>query len=274
MCYREDYPANVHPWMNLAAQGVEVRFVQPRQYGNVTVDDVARVVDSRTRLVSLASAHFVSGWRLDVEAMGQFLHDRGILFSLDAIQTLGAIRTNLQHVDFAAADAHKWLLGPLGIAVFFVRKEHFDRLRPPLVGAHSAPTPDYFVQEPLRFWPDARRYEPGSFNIVGIVGLQAALRLILELGIGEIESRVLALARYAVSAGRERGLTVVGPVMEGDLTGLVSFDGDRVAEWHDRLSRAGIVASLRRRHGAGMCVRLSPHFYNRTEDLAAAFALV
>src|SRR5436309_10406114 len=80
VCYRDDYPANVHPWMNLTSQGVEVRFVEPQQYGNITIEDLARVVDAHTRLVSLASVHFISGWRLEVEAVGEFLNKRGILF--------------------------------------------------------------------------------------------------------------------------------------------------------------------------------------------------
>src|SRR5207245_835339 len=157
----------------------------------------------------------------------------------------GALETNVRNVDFAAADAHKWLLGPLGIAVLYVRKEHLERLRPPLVGAHSAPTTDFQVHDRLSFWPDARRYEPGSFNIVGIVGLHAALKLILGVGIRRMEEQVLALARCATDAGRRRGLGVVGSVTEQGLSGIISFEpnGD-ATDCHRRLAQAGIMASL------------------------------
>jgi cysteine desulfurase/selenocysteine lyase len=271
VCYRDDYPANVHPWMNLAAQGVEVRYIEPRQYGNITVEDLARVVDAHTRLVSLASVHFISGWRLDVDAVGQFLHERGILFCLDGIQSFGALATKMTHVDFAAADAHKWLLGPLGIAILFVRKEHFDRLRPPLVGAHSAAAPDFQARERLEFWPDARRYEPGSFNLAGIVGLRAALELIRSTGLAEIERRVLELSRYAIETGRNRGLEVAGPAGGAGLSGIVSWEASDAAEWHKRLTLAGIATSLRRRRDGRACLRISPHFYNRIEDIDAVF---
>jgi cysteine desulfurase / selenocysteine lyase len=272
VCYRDDYPANVHPWMNLARQGVEVRYVAPGQYGNVTVPDLEPVVDARTRLVSLASAHFVSGWRLDVDAVGQFLHERGALFCLDGIQTFGALATMMQHVDFAAADAHKWLLGPLGIAILYVRREHFERLRPVLVGAHTALTPDYLAQETMKFWPDARRYEPGSLNLVGLVGLNAALRMIQELGIGNIERRVLALAEHALICGRQCGLLPVGPTAGAGLSGIVAFESARsdLAEAHRRLAQAGIITSLRRRRDGARCLRLSAHFYNREAELTAA----
>jgi len=272
VCYRDDYPANVHPWINLAQRGVEVRFVEPRLYGNVTVADLERVVDGRTRLVSLASAHFVSGWRLEVDAVGQFLNGRRVLFCLDAIQTFGALATQMRHVDFAAADAHKWLLGPLGVAILFVRHEHFDRLRPVLVGAHTALAPDFLVQDTMKFWPDARRYEPGSLNLMGIVGLHAALRMIEDFGIAAIERRVLALAEHAVREGQQRGLNVVGPSSLTGLSGIVSFESAThdLAEAHARLVRAGIITSLRRRRDGTCCLRLSAHFYNREEDVTVS----
>jgi cysteine desulfurase / selenocysteine lyase len=274
ICYRDDYPANVHPWMNLARHGVEVRFVEPAQYGNVTVADLVPLVDGRTRLVSLASAHFVSGWRLDVDAVGQFLHEHGVLFCLDGIQTFGALATNMQHVDFAAADAHKWLLGPLGIAILYVRREHFERLRPALVGAHTAMTPDFLVQEPMKFWPDARRYEPGSFNLTGLIGFHAALRMIEDFGLANIERRVLALAEHAIGEGQRHGLKVTGPAAGGGLTGIVSFESAEhdLPAAHCRLAQAGIITSLRKRRAGLVCLRFSPHFYNREREITAALA--
>jgi cysteine desulfurase/selenocysteine lyase len=272
VCYRDDYPANVHPWMNLARQGVEVRYVEPRQYGNVTVADLEPVVDARTRLVSLASAHFVSGWRLDVDAVGRFVHERGALFCLDGIQTFGALVEPMRQVDFAAADAHKWLLGPLGIGILYVRRECFERLRPALVGAHTAITPHFFAQEPMKFWPDARRYEPGSLNFVGLVGLHAALGMIEEIGLPAIERRVLALAECALREGQRRGLTPVGPVDGSGLSGIVSFESAAMdlSAAHARLEQAGIVASLRWKREGGRCLRFSAHFYNREKEVTAA----
>lgn len=269
VCYRDDYPANVYPWMDLAARGVETRFVEPRQFGNVTVEDIERTVDKKTRLVSLASAHFQSGWRLDVNAIGQFLKSRGILFCLDGIQTFGGLRTSMRHVDFAAADAHKWLLGPLGVAVLYVRKEHFDRLRPPLVGWHSAACPDFVAQDTLRFWPDARRYEPGSLNLVGIVGLRAALELILGFGIEAVEERVLALARGVVEGGLHKGFAVVGPPEGRGMSSIVSLAGAGrdPRDAYGRLSEAGIVTSLRRLRNGSDCLRVSAHFYNREDEI-------
>jgi selenocysteine lyase/cysteine desulfurase len=269
VCYRDDYPANVYPWMDLARRGVEVRFVEPTQFGNVTVEDVERAVARRTRLVSLASVHFQTGWRLDVDRIGKFLRERGILFCLDGIQSIGALRTSVGFVDFAAADAHKWLLGPLGTAILYVRKEHYDRFHPPLVGWHSALTPNFIAQESLVFKPDARRYEPGSLNLAGIIGLRAALQLILECGMEAVEARVLTLARQIITQATRAGFAVVGPTEGPGLSGIVSVscESGEVAEIHARLSAANIVTSLRHTRAGLKCLRLSPHFYNRDEEV-------
>src|SRR5215831_896861 len=112
LIYFDDYPSNVYPWMALADQGVEVRLMNTRGLGIIRPIDVLGQVDENTRLVALASCHFISGYRIDVEAIGRSLRERNILFCLDAIQSLGAFPTTVEQVDLLAADAHKWLLGP------------------------------------------------------------------------------------------------------------------------------------------------------------------
>ena len=121
LIYFDDYPSNVYPWMALAEQGVEVRLMNTRGLGVIRPKDVMGQVDENTRLVALASCHFISGYRLDFQAIGKYLRERNILFCLDAIQTLGAFPTTVEHVDLLAADAHKWLLGPCGAGVMYVR---------------------------------------------------------------------------------------------------------------------------------------------------------
>src|ERR1035437_4015615 len=123
LIYHDDYPSNVYPWMALAKQGVQVRLLNTRGLGAIRAIDVMGQVDENTRIVALASNHFISGYRLDHAAIGKFLRERGILFCLDAIQTLGAFPTTVEHVDFLAADAHKWLLGPCGAGIFYVRRD-------------------------------------------------------------------------------------------------------------------------------------------------------
>lgn len=268
VCYQDDYPANVYPWLNLGKRGVAMRFVEPQIYGKITVDDLERVVNQQTRLVALSSVHYLSGWRLDVDAIGEYLRHRKILFCLDGIQSFGALHTSVRHVDFAAADSHKWLLGPIGLGLLYVRQEHFDTLSPALVGWHSAACPGFIAQRELVLRPDARRYEPGSLNLTGIIGLLAALRLVHEIGTDVIEQRVLALARLAIDQAKRIGLSVLGPT-ESCFSGIISVtDPSRdIAMIHRRLVDSKIHVSLRETREGARFLRLSPHFYNSDAEL-------
>ena len=163
--HADDYPANVYPWLDLARRGVVPRALQPERPGEITPAVVAAALTPRTRLVALASAYFLTGYRIDVDAIGQMLHERGVLFSLDAIQTLGAFPFSVRHVDFLAADAHKWMLGPLAAGIVYVKRAHFERLRPILLGAANVRSPDFISQGEIRFSDTAARYEPGVLNL-------------------------------------------------------------------------------------------------------------
>ena len=270
VCHRDDYPANVYSWLDLRRLGVEVRCVEPQRYGRVTIEDLEPLMDDRTRLVALASAHFVSGWRLDVDGIGRFLRQRGVLFCLDGIQTFGALRTSMRHVDFAAADAHKWLLGPLGVGILYVRRERFEELRPALVGWRNAICPDYVAQDKLTFWPDARRYEPGSLNLVGIVGLRAALVMLQSFSHEAVEARVLKLAKLMIDKAQERRYEILGPKCEdSEVSGIVSLASSirDVADVYQTMERAGLVTSLRRRRDGARFLRVSAHAYNREDEI-------
>ena len=169
LIYFDDYPSNVYPWMALAEQGVQVRMMNTRGLGAIRPVDVMGQVDENTRLVALASCHFISGHRIDVNAIGKFLRERGILFCLDAIQTLGAFPTTVEYVDLLAADAHKWLLGPCGAGLMYVRREVQEKLTPQIYGWHNVRCPDYVAQEKIIFRKDARKYEAGTHNLLGVV---------------------------------------------------------------------------------------------------------
>ena len=118
LCYLEDYPANVYPWLNLRSRGVSIRLLRPAQPGAITPELVFEALTTKTRLVALASCNFLSGYRIDLNAIGQILRERSILFSVDAIQTLGAFPTTVEYVDFLSADAHKWMLDLLQLVLF------------------------------------------------------------------------------------------------------------------------------------------------------------
>ncbi len=277
LIYFDDYPANVYPWMALAERGVEVRFLSTSEPGRLRPLEVIGQVDEQTRLVALASCHFVSGYRIDLNAIGQALHERNILFCVDAIQTLGAFPTTVEHIDFLAADAHKWLLGPCAAGILYVRKGLQDNLRPAAYGWHNVLCPNYVAQEQLVFRPDARRYEAGTQNLLGLVGLNAAMELLLEIGIDNIAAELLRKRALLVPALKNKGYTVLhADVPPANASGIITFyrEGAGMAALCEKLEAANIIASLRADRSGRQHLRLSPHFYNTDAELQRVVQLL
>lgn len=267
--YHDDYPSNVYPWLALAEK-VQVRFLNVRELGRIRLVDVQGQVDDNTRLVALASCHYLAGWRLNLDPLGKWLRARNVLFCVDAIQTLGAFPTTVAHIDFLAADAHKWLLGPSHAGILYVRRELQAKLAPIVYGWHNLRCPNFLTQDELVFKDDARRYECGTNNFLGIVGLREALRLILEIGIDAIGSELARKRQWLVPALQALGYEVICPETPAENTGgLVSFHkpGVDLAALNLRLSQAGIIASLRLLPGGQPVLRMAPHFYNTDAEM-------
>ena len=275
LIYQDDFPVNVYPWQALESRGVTVRRLSTPTLGEITPELVVEQLTAKTRLVALASCHFVSGYRIDHDAIGRLLRERDVLFCLDAIQTLGAFPTTVEHVDFLAADAHKWLLGPCAAGVFYVRRDLQDRLAPQAFGWNNVRCPNYVSREPMNLRSDARRYEAGSFNILGIAGLNAALGLLLEVGIAAIAADLTAKRTGLAAALQAKGYEVFFP--EGQQTGGITScwrEGTDMKAVGERLAAENIIASVRGDRAGRDYLRFSPHFYNTSSDLDLALELL
>jgi amino acid adenylation domain-containing protein len=264
VCYLDDYPANVYPWLNLRSRGVTVRFLEPRVPGAITPDLVAAAVTSKTRLVALASCNFLTGYRIDINAIGRFLREKNVLFSLDAIQTLGAFPTTVEYVDFLSADGHKWILGPLGIGIVYVRRECFDICRPTLLGSWNVKAPGFVAQEQIEFQPTAQRYEPGAMNTIGIAGLKVAIDLVLDVGIDRIAERILSIKTRLVKGLEQLGFQILGQATGSNESGIttLSHREKNSSALFEHLDREDVICSLRQDRQGHQYLRFSPHFYN------------
>jgi len=271
VCYPDDYPANVYPWTALAGKGVRVVPLQPERVGEITPELVMKALSPRTKLVALASCHFLSGFRLDYESIAEELNRRGVLFCLDAIQSLGATTIDVQHIDFLAADSHKWMLGPLGAGIFYVKRKHFETLRPALVGAWNVRSPGFVAQAEIAFEPTARRYEPGALNLLALHGMKASLELILGLGVKQIEARLLDLRAFAEEKLTTAGFRVIGFTnrrsQKSGITTIAIENAEEAVTQARKLKENRIDVSMRQTRTGLSCLRLSPHFYNTEAEI-------
>lgn len=262
-----EFPANVYPWMALRERGVELRLARP-DGGRLNPDSVLSLVDARTRVVALSHVSFWNGFRLDLEAIGGELDRRGVLFAVDAIQSVGALRLNLARlpVDYLSAGAYKWQLGPQGIGFCYCRPELLHRLRPILVGTGTMADPDELFTYRFELEPTARRFEESSVSSLDMTAYLAAVELLLEIGPDRIEERVLRLSARLAEGLAGHGYEIVEPWPRrpDESSGIVSFRRPGSAP-HAALRDLNAARVVARIHSD--FVRLAPHFYNTEEEV-------
>ncbi|MBX7167347.1 MAG: aminotransferase class V-fold PLP-dependent enzyme [Pirellulales bacterium] len=261
----DEFPSNLFPWMNLARRGVEARLV-PTDDGRVDLDRLRQACDARTRIVAVSWVGFASGWRNDVAALVELAHHNGSLFFLDAIQGLGVFPLDVRQtpVDFLAADGHKWLLGPEGAGLFYLRREHLDRLAPLGVGWNSVVSAGDYGRTEFQLKPTAARYEGGSPNMGGNLALAASLELLLSHGTEQIAERVIAVTDALCAALVQIGATIHSDRSDARRSGIVAFSVPEVPPQvvRQRGLAAGVVLSVRNGR-----LRASPHAYVDESDL-------
>jgi selenocysteine lyase/cysteine desulfurase len=260
----DEYPSNLYPWMNLRDRGVEVRPVASRA-GRILVDDLRSAMDARTRLVALSFVEYATGFRNDLETVGNLCQERGLRFFVDAIQGLGVFPLDVQRVavDFLAADGHKWLLGPEGAGIFYVRPGLVEEMHAVEVGWHSVVHDHDFSRIELELKPHTGRWESGTLNVGGIAGLGAGLSLLAEAGMGAVSARILQLTDHLCEGAKSAGLGIFSSRQADEASGIVSLTGvaDPAAAVR-RCRSAGIIVNNR----AGR-VRVSPHVYNTFDEI-------
>ena len=260
-----DFPSNVYPWMRLSDQGVEYRRI-PERDGRVDDGEVISRIDGRTRMVALSWVQYASGYRCDLARIGRACRERGALLVVDVIQGLGALELNVERelVDAAVGASHKWLLGPEGIGLLYVSDRIVERIRPTRSGWRSMRDQLAWTEFHVDFNEGAKRFESGTLNAYGITALGASLEILLEVGMNEVERRILSLADRAAIGLAERGWQVISSRAKGETSGIVTavhpdHDADETV---GKLAGRGVIVASR----AGR-LRVSPHFYNTEAEV-------
>ncbi|MFI4860373.1 MAG: aminotransferase class V-fold PLP-dependent enzyme [Phycisphaerales bacterium JB063] len=262
-----EYPANRYPWTDLKRHGVEVVEAKQQHDLRIDVQSVLDLIDSRTRVVSLSHVQYASGFRIDLKPIADAVHAVGGLLCVDAIQSVGVLPVDVQGqgVDFLSADGHKWMLGPEGAGFLYCHEDLAAKVHPPIAGWLGRVNPMDFGNYDEQYLPDARRFEPGCWNISGLKALGASLSLLTEVGIDTVWQRVDTLNQHLRAGLADKGYRVVSPDGPDERSGIVSFVppvGVDPAAAEQQLQSKRIIVAMR-----GGRLRASPHFYNGIEQV-------
>ena len=271
-----EFPSNLYAWMSLEEVGVQTRRV-PLEHGRLDIQRLIEACDQRTRLIAVSWVGYASGWRIDVAELCRAAHDRNVLVMLDAIQGLGVFPLDVAatEVDFLAADGHKWLLGPEGAGIFYLRREHLPLLKSVQSGWNSVIGRHDFNHIDWRPREEAARFEGGTQNMVGCIGLGASLELLRGVGVtsehSPVAEAILALANDAKSMLEAAGAELISPCVPSHDSGIITFrvPGRDPHELRKRSLAMGVALSVR---GGGL--RISLHGYNNRDDLERCCAVL
>ena len=261
VAFREEFPANYYPWLRLEAQRCNVVWLSVR--------DPLEAIDAAcvgAKLLAISFVQYLSGFRADLNAIGEICKRRRCFFFVDAIQGLGAFPLDVEtaHIDALAADGHKWLLGPEGCGILYVRQAWQDSIFPREFGWTNVAGYNDYASRDMALRADAGRYECGTLNTIGCFGLRASMELILEAGVGRICEAVQGLTDQLAHGACRKGYELLGDRTLENGAGIIAIqkpglDSRKIV--HD-LKQRGIAAAPRQGW-----VRMSPHFYISPEEI-------
>ncbi len=266
-----EFPANVYPFLNLARRGVEIDFVAERD-GAILTDDIVARMTPRTRLVAVSFVQVLTGFRIDLEELGNVCRQRGIILCVDSIQGLGAVPLDVEKakIDFLSNGTQKWLMGLQGLSVVYVTAELQERISQAYLGwtSHEHFFGD-FLNYRIHLDPAARRYENGSPNTFGIAALRESLGTLIEAGVDDIHRHLVMLTGRILDGMGALGYAPRASSDPRHRSGIVSFRVGDVKAMFTELQKRDIHVSMRED-----VIRVAPHYYNTIEEIDRFLAAV
>ena len=259
-----EFPSNIYPFLNVKSYGVEIDIVKSEN-GKVLVKDIEASITPRTKLLSISQVQFLSGYQADLERIGELCKQRGIIFCVDSIQSLGAINLDVKkcNVDFLSNGSQKWLMALEGLGFIYLTEKLQKRINPKYVGWTSVTEAWKLLDYKLEFKNNADRYQNGTMSSIGIVALNASLKFLKSFGYLEIENTIIDNSEYFLNSLQEIGIEpILKNVGRSNLSGIISFKSAKAQEIFELLLKENVTAAVRE----GI-IRFSPHFYNTKEEI-------
>jgi cysteine desulfurase/selenocysteine lyase len=265
--FRKEFPSNIYPWLRLRdAFGVEVRMCEERD-GRIDLDELIRLIDSKTRLVAISHVQYASGFRADLERIGRAARAHDALLVVDVIQAMGVVPTSVEAelIDVAAGAGHKWLLALEGVGLLYLSDRARERIKPTLVGWISVPNPEDYDDFEQEWNRGALAWETGTGPAALIHGLEASLRFLIETGVERIARHLEQLTDYLCERLQGRDYQVVSSRQASEKSQIVCI------RHQAGLSSMALYAHLKTRKiitaPRGDRLRIAPHLYNTLDDI-------
>lgn len=256
-------PNNIYNWLNLKkTKGVEVKIFRSKNC-RLDPEEMVEAIDPKTRVVSLSHVTPYYGFRSDLARLSRVCKQKGLYLVVDGIQAVGVLATDVRKlgIDVLACGGHKGLLGTFGTGFLYLNRETCGDIAPPYLAKASVEGGSEFPYTGT-LYNDARRFDIGNQNYPGIYGLNEGIRLILELGIQNIEKRVMRLTDLLIKRLREEDFHINSSLVREERSGIISFNISEPAKVQQLLRERNMITSLRRN-----AIRVSPHFYNTEEEM-------
>lgn len=259
-----EFPANVYPFMNLQKEGIEIDWVKSSN-GIVTAEEILREIKPETKIVSISHVQFLSGYRIDLEKIGKVCREKDIVFSVDAIQGLGAVQFDVSkdNIDFVSCGTQKWMLGLQGLAFIYISKDLQEKLVPRYAGWLGVENAWDLLNYNLKYKGTADGLQTGTVSSIGIYALSASLDLFNKFGWKKIEKEVIVNSKYFMKRLNEIGIEpMLNECADKNLSGIISIKHNEAQRIFDSLAEKRIFTAVRE----GV-LRVSPHFYNNEDDI-------
>lgn len=262
------------PWLGLVNDvGIKLNLFEPALTAAENLNLIESKLTKRTRVVSLSHITCTTGLKFPVKEIARFLHDRNIIFVLDGAHPPGMIPVDLHDIgcDFYATSGHKWLMGPKGTGLLYVKKEMFDVWKPTYIGAYSGDGNYNLKKSHFSHKHEANSTEYGTRNTSLALGLGAAIDFINTIGQQKIGERGQALADYLRKLLLENfpNIEILTPAENESNASIISF---RFNELENNKLQHGIQSTHNiRLRGVDEndlnAIRVSLHVYNNFEQI-------
>lgn len=255
----------IYHWLGLASRGVEVKFA-PSRDEKIFIEDIIHGVNQQTRMIILSHVQYLNGYKITFPELAAFCKEKDILLVAEGSHSLGSLQFDVQKeaVDVLIASGNKWLLGPEGCGLLYLSHKAMEKLPSTTIGWRSADYDEDTTDYPIKFYESARKYEPSGLSILSVYGFNASIKFLLEIGIPQIENRIIELSTYLANKLREKNYELNSELTKERMSGIVGFHSKILTAKNicAKLMRHKVVVSEKRNH-----VRASVHFYNTEEEI-------